>query len=862
MTGTTDTLILETRPSDEPTPDQTGAAPDSELLSEAVACIQGGVSIVPIDHKTKSPVTNLLPNRSWKPYQSAIADEATVRQWFAAGIQAFAVVGGKVSGGLLILDFDVAGFYDRWSADVGELVHGLPVQRTGGGGYQVLLRCPEPGGNLKLAWTPDEEEASGRTVAIETRGEGGYAVVAPSRHPTGTSYQWCGPLTAAHVPTITQEHAEKLLAAARALDEAPLTRQEQERLEAEARDAHRQRGKRPNGEPSIIDAFNEGHPIEALLECQGYVKGRRGRYIRPGGKSESVSVKDGRSCHWSSNDPLNDGRGKGGCGCHDAFDVYAHVEHGGDVSHAVRAAAETLGMAHACDSSVGRGGGSTVSAATPSPVLIYRPFPVDVLPGPVRRLVEEASASIGCDPAYVALPLLAGLSGAIGNSRSVRIKADWCEPAVLWLALVAVSGTAKSPAYRIALRAVFNRQKRLWLAYKSALEKHAKAVKEWKATPKAERGEEPEPPSCEHAYCGDVTVEALAMRIGERGLMVTVDELAGWFKNWNAYKSGGSDRENYLSFYDAHTAKIDRKTSFPPTIFISRAFVSITGGIQPGVLRRLLDDDLFDSGLAARLLFACPPEAQVRWREETTSEGVLADVEGVFDYLWSLRMEVGENGPEPVELPLTAGAYRLMVDYVNRNGEELAAMGDDRMKAVWGKLRGVAARLALVLQCTAAASGEPGRCAQAVDEISMAGGIRLAEWFGYEAQRLYGIWGESDGDRDRRQLVELIQRKGGAVTARELQQASRRCRTASDAEKALSALAQAGVGRWEPQDPSTQGGRPTRVFRLDVPAPVYTTPQIPAPLSTKPPMAGAKTGFVDVDTVDAPKIKSADWGEV
>ena len=79
---------------------------------------------------------------------------------------------GPVSGGLLVLDFDVAGFYDEWLAEVGELAEGLPVQRTGreGGAYQVWLRCPEPGGNQELAYALDQTEPTGRRVAIETRG--------------------------------------------------------------------------------------------------------------------------------------------------------------------------------------------------------------------------------------------------------------------------------------------------------------------------------------------------------------------------------------------------------------------------------------------------------------------------------------------------------------------------------------------------------------------------------------------------------------------------------------------------------------------------------------------------------------------
>src|SRR6266513_2305052 len=100
-----------------------------------------------------------------------------MRRWFIRGAKALAIVCGTGSGGMLVFDFDVDGFYEAWCAAVGNLANGLPVQRTGGGGYQVFCRCGNHGENTKLAWVEDETENSGRKCAIETRAEGGYAVV-------------------------------------------------------------------------------------------------------------------------------------------------------------------------------------------------------------------------------------------------------------------------------------------------------------------------------------------------------------------------------------------------------------------------------------------------------------------------------------------------------------------------------------------------------------------------------------------------------------------------------------------------------------------------------------------------------------
>ena len=318
----------------------------TDTEAAALACIRAGLSIVPIDNRTKRPAMHLLPKGddgkpTWEPYQSEIPDEATVRSWFKRGCKAFALVCGNVSGGLLVLDFDKPEFYDAWQAAVGKRADGIPIQRTPGG-YHAFMFCENPGRNDKLAWTPDENEDAGRKVAIETRGEGGYAVAPPSLHPSGDRYKMLvGSLT--DIPAVSQTLVDELVDAARKLDEAPHTRQELQRLEPQAQTEYRRRHATRNGQASVIDAFNAKNALDAMLERHGYTRAGEGRFKRPGGASASVSVKDGKSCHFSSNDPLNDGRVKG-IGVHDSFDVWAHFEHAGNASAAVKAAAKELGM--------------------------------------------------------------------------------------------------------------------------------------------------------------------------------------------------------------------------------------------------------------------------------------------------------------------------------------------------------------------------------------------------------------------------------------------------------------------------------------------------------------------------------------
>lgn len=316
---------------------------DQELYDAALVYLRAGLSLIPVSAQTKRPVEQLLPmdpdtgRGSWKPYQERQPTDDEIRYWIAHGAQ-IAVVCGAVSDGLLILDFDEARFYAAWLTTVGDLANGLPVQKTGGGGYQVFLRCPEPGQNDKLAWLDDASEQAGRRIAIETRAEGGYAVLPPSLHPSGNRYAWLsetlrvsGQIDIAR----SQAVADALLAAARKLDEAPYTKQQLEAMQQAMLQVSQHR-QSLNGSSSAIDAYNQHVSIDQALLAYGYRHCYGSRYSRPGGTSASIVVQGGKSWHHSTNDPLNDNH------WHDAFDLFCLFEHANDAKAAAKAASIML----------------------------------------------------------------------------------------------------------------------------------------------------------------------------------------------------------------------------------------------------------------------------------------------------------------------------------------------------------------------------------------------------------------------------------------------------------------------------------------------------------------------------------------
>jgi len=253
------------------------------------------------------------------------------------------------------------------------------------------------------------------------------------------------------------------------------------------------------------------------------------------------------------------------------------------------------------------------------------------------------------------------------------------------------------------------------------------------------------------------------------------------------------------------------------------AAVGVVGGIQPGVLRRCLRQEYRDNGLAARLLLASPPRQPKQWTEAEITPEAEAEVAAILDRLYDLQPATGDDGePRPVIVRFTPEGRREWIAFYNSHAKEQLELTGD-LSAAWSKLEGGAARLALVVHLTRWAAGDPTLAdPDLVDAESIAAGVRLSRWFGYETRRVYAMLEESEEDGERRRLVELIQRKGGSVTPRDLMRSTRKYLTAADAESALAELVKAGIGTWQEDTHGGGRGRPVRRFNLSDAADVDT----------------------------------------
>ena len=148
-------------------------------------------------------------------------------------------------------------------------------------------------------------------------------------------------------------------------------------------------------------------------------------------------------------------------------------------------------------------------------------------------------------------------------------------------------------------------------AYNAEMLRYDIELATWKgAKGKGEPPEKPTEPVPWRCLCDDTTVEAVAVLLLQnwRGLLMARDELAAWLGGFDRYAQGkGGDVPKWLEMHGGRSIMVDRKTGDRKTIYVPRAAVSVTGGIQPATLQRALGRAYFENGLAARLLLACPP---------------------------------------------------------------------------------------------------------------------------------------------------------------------------------------------------------------------------------------------------------------
>lgn len=186
---------------------------NADIINRAIQLATGGISIIPVAPGGKNPA---IP---WKKYQQTPATTTQILDWYTQHPDwGLGVICGKVSGNLEMLELE--GRAQHLEDDICDLAENSSLgdlfstvaymgwsEESPSGGVHYFYRTEQPtAGNTQLAKDADAK------ILAETRGEGGFVVVAPT---DGTHHQTGKPWTIRtdmKIPTLTVEDHEALWA--------------------------------------------------------------------------------------------------------------------------------------------------------------------------------------------------------------------------------------------------------------------------------------------------------------------------------------------------------------------------------------------------------------------------------------------------------------------------------------------------------------------------------------------------------------------------------------------------------------------------------------------------------------------------
>ena len=293
----------------------------TSLLDAAKRYYDSGLNVLPAKRREKRPIG------SWKQWTK---ERPAFDAVFPAGLvfDAICVVCGATSGGLEIIDFDQkAALYPAFCKELkkANVDINFVLESTQRGGKHLAFRSSQCGKNQKLA-----NNAEG--VVIETRGEGGICLIAPSEGYELESGDWT------FVPEIDPGLRDLILDCARVLD-ADRRQAHSAKIEKPAPKQISQTYSEPyKGESASDYLRRELSPLRDSLRRAGwkylFVDGDYEQWERPdqpvsGKPGGSINVKERYFYCFSSNAaPFEPNR------CYSPLDAIALLDFKGDASAA------------------------------------------------------------------------------------------------------------------------------------------------------------------------------------------------------------------------------------------------------------------------------------------------------------------------------------------------------------------------------------------------------------------------------------------------------------------------------------------------------------------------------------------------
>jgi Protein of unknown function (DUF3987)/Bifunctional DNA primase/polymerase, N-terminal len=782
--------------------------------------------VIPVPYGKKAPILD-----GW---QNLRLTETDLPQHFNGRAQNIGVLNGAPSGGLTDVDLDAAE-----SVAAGKAI--LPRSRRIGGREtrpcsHYFYQSPDPPNDASEPFDdPCRTKGAEGWRLVEIRSTGGQTIIPPSTHPNGDRYRW---------------------------------------------DA--------DGPPARV-AFPDLHRAVALTATAALM----GRYWPEQG------VRHDAALHWSGF------LLRGGVALEDVellIDTAAGIAHDSEAAARVRDARTTAEQIHQGEKVTG--GSSLVellgedigpkilarvghwlafisSASTlprvdlewpardPLPALpTVSNLPVDMVPEPLRDWVVDVAERL-CVPAeMIAVPALVVASAVVGRAVAIRPSRfdDFTVAPNLWGAVVARPGWLKSPALKQVLaplhrlisvaqteaeeartRAEAERDEleaRL-KALKADLDKHMKHKEPFEDVTRDLADVRQALRACEAGERRYMTQDSTIEKLGEllrdnpRGMLLCRDELAGWLRTLERAGREG-EREFYIEAWAGDQGyTFDRIAR--GTVHIPALTVSILGGIQPGKLRRYIEESEVEGagadGLLQRFQLIVWPDTLGAWRrvDRWPDSRARRRVFRVFETLDQFTPEhVGaecDAGDEPEQLSLDAKDIptrdwtKLPFIRFDREAQVLfdvwrdeleARLRDDSLAAYpafeshLAKYRSLLPSLALLFHLLDIADGAP------ADPVGLPAAQLAAGWCDYLEQHARKVYaGELDPGRDAAAALAAKIETGAVADGQSVRDIYRNHWSGlGTPERVQAALSVLSTANWLRVVTVQSDGRPSEIVRL------------------------------------------------
>lgn len=450
-------------------------------------------------------------------------------------------------------------------------------------------------------------------------------------------------------------------------------------------------------------------------------------------------------------------------------------------------------------------------------------YPSHALPGPLFEWVEAEAEATQTPLDLAGMLVLGVVAGAVAGKFRVAVRGGWTEPLNLYVCVSADPGERKSAVFDHGMRPVYEAERALVAS--TSPDREAKArdlrflTKQRDKTENAatRTGGDPEkrddlrrqvaeieaemrrievPPE-PVLVVGDVTPEALAIRLAEQGGRLIAASAEGGelvsIMGGRYSRTGAPNFEIFLKAHAGDRVRVDRVGR--PPIFIDRPRLTLVLAVQPDVMRGFASCREFRGrGMHARFLYANPSPMAGRCKiygVRPMSGVEIQRYRDTVESLLALTARTDENGrpverdlefePEALEL---LDAYREKFEPRRAPGSgDLGYMGDWASKHV-GSLVRVAGGLHLVEH----ARDNPER---PIRRATLESALVLGGYFIAHARAAYAEMGADPAIGQARTILAWIRRRGALrFTTHDLMSGCKTFRTVDEAKAALDLLAE------------------------------------------------------------------------